>query len=441
MNILVNPLRAFAKEEIDYAKLEPDVRHLHMPEIRRYLRSDCVNLWETIKRYFDEYGRSLTQAGAAMRYWKRVYQVPYVPQNAEQAEASRAYYYGGRVECFATGHAVFPVKVIDINSAYPKAMTQKHPIDPKPAISSKLCADRHLPQAMVTLECVSKGAFPVRSGDDFSLSFPNDGVLREYSVTGWEFIQAQELGLVSQLRVIECRRHKQLVDFADYVDHFWRKRKDAKAAGDVAADVFAKLFLNSLYGKWAANPVNYSEFVIASDDGYAGWLAKGYVEIGAWGERVLMGRPLPEVKHTYYNVATAASITGYVRATLLEALTRCTGVLYCDTDSIIARDVGALALGDGLGEWKLELEATEWAIAGKKTYALRGLDGQWKVRSKGARLTAEQLIRVAKGETVTYSPMVPTYSFREKLDTNGNYSPEFIKRKIRRTKSDLHLSV
>ena len=64
MNILVNPLRAFAKDEIDYAKLEARVRRHHMPEIRRYLRSDCVNLWDTIKKYFDTYGRSLTQAGA-----------------------------------------------------------------------------------------------------------------------------------------------------------------------------------------------------------------------------------------------------------------------------------------------------------------------------------------------------------------------------------------
>ena len=432
MNILVNPLRAFAKEEIDYAKLEPDVRHLHMPEIRRYLRSDCVNLWDTIKRYFDEYGRSLTQAGAAMKYWKRVYQVPFQPQTEPQSTASREFYYGGRVECFVTGHARMPFKVIDQNSAYPRAMLERHPISPKAQISARLCADKYLPQAMVRVECKSRGAFPMRS-EDHSLSFPNDDVLREYCVTGWEFIQAQELGLVSQLRVLECRRHKQLVDFADYVQTFWQKRKDAKAIGDKAADVFAKLFLNSLYGKWAADPEKYSEYVIASDENYAGWLRKGYKEIGAWGERVLMARPLPEVKHKYYNVATAASITGYVRATLLRAITQCSGVLYCDTDSIVARDIGTLPLGSGLGEWKLEMDGVEFAIAGKKTYALLDTEGEWKIASKGAKLTPEELVRVAQGETVRYSPPVPTYSIR-------NPQPEFIKRNIRRTKSDLHIS-
>ena len=130
-----------------------------------------------------------------------------------------------------------------------------------------------------------------------------------------------------------------MVDFADYVLNFWEKRKRAKAAGDKASDVFAKLFLNSLYGKFAADTEKYREFVLADDDSLLRWTAQQFEVALKWGERHLCARPLPESKHHYYNVATAASITGYVRAMLQKGMARCEGVLYCDTDSIAARDV------------------------------------------------------------------------------------------------------
>lgn len=436
MNLLQNPLRAFAKEEIDYRKLERAVRAKHMDEIRRYLKSDCVNLYTAIARYFHDYGRSLTQAGSAMRYWKRTYQVPMIPQTPAQSYLYRPFYYGGRVQCFATGHGRADFSVVDINSAYPCAMRGKHPISPDAERRRHLPRAGHMPQSLIKFVGVADGSLPFRE-ESGALSFPNDGESRTYCVTGWELEAALELNLCRILRVLEVRRFTQLVDFDDYVRTFWEKRKVAKAAGDKAADVFAKLFLNSLYGKFAADPEKYREYVIATDDSVMRWLSLGFELNCKLGERFLYERPLPEDKHYYYNVATAASITGCVRAMLMRGIAKCEGVLYCDTDSIAARDVSRLPLGAELGQWKVEMTGTEYAIACKKTYAFKRTQpddrgGWWKTASKGARLTPDEIVRAARGESVKFVPEVPTYSiFREQ--------PLFVSRYIKRTETpDLH---
>jgi hypothetical protein len=442
MNILVNPLRAFAKDEIDYAKLEPDVRHLHMTEIKQYLRSDCVNLWNTINAYFDKYGRTLTQAGASMRYWQEHYAEDWTKQTMLQSEVTRDYYYGGRVECFVSGHKTTPFHVVDINSAYPHAMLSSHPLSPEAIVTDHLPPEGEMGPQLIRVEGVARGCFPFRQ-EDGSLFFPHDEhSVREYAITGWELKAALEQDAFKVFRVLDVNSYDQLVDFTEYVNHFYDERRRAKAVGDKAADVFAKLFLNSLYGKFASDPEKYSEFVIASTETVAEWCAPTnnrlrktgppYEILGPWGDRFLCGRPLPEEKHVYYSVPTAASITGYVRAGLFTAISQCSGVLYCDTDSIAARDVSRLSLGGELGQWKLEATCSEYAIAGKKTYAFKTdkLDKKgepvWKTACKGVRLDAAQIVRVARGETIVTNPDVPTYTMHRAL-------PTFVPRAIRNT--------
>lgn len=443
LNLLTGSLAQYAKEKIDYAKFEAAVRHLHMVEISAYLRSDCLNLYQALERYFSEYGRGMTQAGSAMRYWKKTYKVPFRPQTAGQSLRYRDFYYGGRVECFVTGHGLENFSVVDINSAYPRAMMEKHPIAPDVEATETLPPAGQLQHALVKVAAVSDGALPWRDPDTHKLSFPNDGELREYAVTGWELEAGLELNRVRIYNVLEVRRFTELVDFADYVQTFWEKRRVAKATNDKPGDMFAKLFLNSLYGKWAADPEKYREYVLATGESWPRWARAGYEKAGPWGERELMSRPLPEEKHHYFNVATAASITGYVRAMLLRGMAACEGVMYCDTDSIVARDVSRLPVGSALGEWKLELEGDEYAIAAKKTYALhdraapRGLglherhgsisagNSGWKTACKGVRLTPHELMRCAQGESITTAPEVPTYSIYQ---TGPIFVPRVIKR-------------
>lgn len=441
MNILVNPLRAFAKDEIDYAKLEPDVRHLHMDEIRRYLRSDCINLWTTIQAYFEKYGRTLTQAGAAMRFWKKTYEVPWIPQTMQQATRYRDYYYGGRVECLESGYSRHRFKVVDKNSAYPDAMCRKHPIAPDAEPEDHLPPAGEMGPCLIKVEGIAKGCFPWRVQDDEGrmtgqLLFPHDErTIREYAITGWELEAALEYDAFKIFRVVEVRRFTQTVDFHDYVHHHYGERRAAQEAGDKVGDTFGKLFMNGLYGGFAIDPAKFAEYVIASDDSLSRWCSLDddpYLRIEAWGQRHLLSRQLPEWKQKFRNVATAASITGFVRAGLFRAMQQCSGVMYCDTDSVVAREIGGLELGKELGQWKLEMECDEAAIAGKKLYAFRSTGavgkipaGEYKTASKGVRLEAPEIIRVAKGEEVEYMPSVPTFTLHK--------PPEFTSRRIRMT--------
>jgi len=442
INIIPVALREIQKTEIDYAKLEPDVRHLHMPEIRSYLKSDCVNLYEAIDRYFKTYGRSMTQAGSSFRYWRKHYPTPFVRQTAEQSEFYRKFYYGGRVQCFESGHARADFKVFDINSAYPYAMGFQHPISPGAVITHHLPELEKMGSCMIELDAVAQGCFPLKD-EKGAMFFPDDGKVHHFNVTGWELKAALELDAVKIINVQNVYEFPLSVNFNEYVQFFYEQRKEAKKVGDAAGSVFAKLFMNSLYGKFAADPEKYREYLITHPETVDQYLdARLYPnggvwsDAGPWGDRILMSRPLPESKHKYFNVATAASITGFVRAYLFKALRQSGGLIYCDTDSIACRVPAGMVEGNELGQWKLEMECDEYAVAGKKLYAFHGTDGKWKCASKGTQLKndPQAIVRIAKGEQVLYKPPVPTYS----IHADG---PQFTNRVVRRTAKDIrHLS-
>lgn len=154
-------------------------------------------------------------------------------------------------------------------------------------------------------------------------------------------------------------------------------------------------------------------------------------------------------KWRYYNIATAASVTGFVRAYLYRALCKSEGAIYCDTDSIKARRFSELPCGVELGQWKHEFTGDYYAIAGKKLYAdhIKGREWRydpkeenkenqnWKIASKGANLAslvdAPAIIeKIANGETHRYNPDVPTFSFwRDK--------PVFVPRDLRPTAKNM----
>ena len=461
LNIFPNTrLKDFGiKSEIDYAKMELSVRHIHMSEISAYLRQDCVGLWDVIARYRKDYGKQLTQAGASMRVWQKMAKREAPRQTRGQYLDFKKFYYGGRVQCFESGVKRTDFDVYDLNSAYPRAMRDTHPISCTAIPSKKLPkSDGEIGPCMLTIRCISKrGALPYRQESE--LFFPEDeSTVREYHVTGWEFLTARDLDTLQKIEIVDCFQFAETIDFKDYIDHFFGLREEARKRGDVAGRTFGKYFMNSLYGKFGANCENYAEYVIATSDSQEEWLLKGYHEYKPWGDRILMVRNPSEEelddiqgKWRYYNIATAASVTGWVRAHLYRALSKASGVIYCDTDSIKARTFGDLPTGNGLGEWKHEYTGDYFAIAGKKLYAdhIKGRplsydpktnsdsEKNWKIASKGANIAgladAPQLIeKIALGETIRYNPDVPTFSFWR--DT-----PVFVPRDLRPTAKDMRV--
>jgi hypothetical protein len=452
MNILPVPLATFKKDKIDYSIMEPGERDkpANRDSIRTYLRGDCQYLHELISAHRAENGIALTQAGASMRAWSKQSKISPPRQSGPLYQYYKPYYYGGRVQCFEQGIARRDFKLIDMNSAYPEAMLHAHPFSTKGDVEAHLPPDGEIHKCLITLTCVARGCFPFRLGDDPTkgeLFFPYDErTVRRYHVTGYEFITALELDAIKPgtITIETVHYFEQSVKFEEFILQNWDRRAKAKAEGNKALDIIVKLLMNSLYGKFASDYAKYSDYLLSHIDEVYKYELEGYQRDANWGaDRVLLARSIPESKHRFYNIATAASITGYVRARLFEAISRCSGPIYCDTDSIACVDTGTLVLGDGLGAWKLEGEFDEYAITGKKTYGFhkrgapytldkdeKGRYEHYKIASKGVDLNPHELWTAAAGQEVEYKPMVPTYSVKRP-------EPIFVNRRVNLTVRDI----
>jgi len=450
-NIMPMALGAVQKTHIDYDKFEADVREQHMPEIRDYLRDDCVYLHGMLMAFIAEFGLHLTQAGASVKAWERIANVEAPVTSAEFYAEIAQYYYGGRVQCFRVGEVTAPFKIVDINSAYPFGMMSHHPSGSGIALSTCLpSTDDEISRAFVSLVAESHGALPVRA-DDGSLFFPDDGIVRTFHVTGWEYLAARDTGHLRGAQVFEVRTLMEKIEFGAYLNHFYEMKTTSKQQGykdgawhDFAQKAryeFSKRFLNSLYGKMGANPENYEEFTVVKPQFIdAAEQEDGYGFVCELGKLALVSKPLPEERQRYFNVAIAASITGFVRAYLWRAIVSCRKaggeVMYCDTDCLWTTQTGDLWLHpEDLGAWDVEAECDYGAIAGKKLYAAQTCkvdketgERVWKTASKGVRLNRDEIVQVAQGREIVYSPTNPTFSLKRGI--------QFTPRTIRRTRND-----
>ena len=446
INIYAKPLEAFSKEKFDYNKMHESVRDQYMPEIKKYLRSDCDNLYNLVTGFINEYGFNITTASAAMKFWRMK-----LPSGRNKVPRSdgffydvfRRFFFGGRVQCFEQGDIKVKALSADINSAYPNAMMQKHPYGLNYACNEgkpRKKSDKWGPM-FFDIECVAHGAFCYR-GKDGALYYPDDNETRTYHVTGWELVCAIETNTASDIKILQHYEFLELKDFSEYINYFWEKRLEYKAAGDKHASDFAKLMMNSLYGKFATNPDRYKEnFLVPKDEFYSTFINGELEETDSWHEFrewVIVQREQDNSKKKFFNLATAASITGYNRAKLWRAITECERPFYCDTDSITAVSFDtdkSVKLGSELGQWEIEHKYDRVIVCGKKLYAFhtRGepmrKKSAWKVASKGARLEFKDIIRVAAGKPVTWKSIAPTFSVAKS-------EPSFISRDIKATAGD-----
>lgn len=412
--ILPIALAQYKKDEIEYEKLRAECRELHRVEILKYLRGDCVYLHELVSAFREEFGDALTIGSAAMREMQRFH--PFIKMGSYSDEkVRRQFFFGGRVECFQSGIINQEFKIYDVNSMYPFVMSNyRHPN------SGAFSVDKRIGKStgFVVAEGWSVGAFPVRGRT--GNSYPRGR--GTYAATIHEFNAAIECGWFRCDRVLKTYNFDDWIVLDEFVDHFFNARKKAKKDGDKIHDIFYKLILNSAYGKFAQNPDNYYDFHITHNarPPELPWRPKYIFNNG---EYTISQKPI--TRHSYYNVGIGASITGAARAVLMRALAGSRDLIYCDTDSVIAREVSADFDDSKLGSWKHEGSGDRIAMAGKKLYACFSGNECIKMACKGSRLSPDEITRVAQGETVTFKKDAPTF----KLDGRV----EWISRKIRRT--------
>lgn len=444
--ILPVPLKAYDKKEIDYAKFERYCRETYKAEILDYLESDCVFLSDLVCEFIAMFGDKLTIASVALSQLNSYH--GFERLSLDNDLRLRPYYFGGRCECFETGLLAANDNVddkwiiVDVNSMYPDAMARfKHPISNKPVFGDTIGPDTFFAH----IDAYSAGALPVR-GLDNSLSFPNG------RGTFYATIHEIKAGIATNklkiLKVLETIDFLKASTFDDFVNKFYELRQTARRNKDEIRLLLYKLVLNSSYGKFAQDPRDYEDYLFDPDETPSpseGWVLSDIILgkcLYAKPKDVLTGR-------SFFNVATAASITGASRSQLFRGICAADRPIYCDTDSLICKALepnhGIVIDDKELGAWKLEAVGKLAAIGGKKMYAVfNTLDNlhmddpyKWvetlpgegiytvKQASKGVKLTGEQIKRVAAGDVIEYANPVPKF----KLDGTA----QFVTRKVKRT--------
>ncbi len=419
------PLAAYKKTPIDYRKFERRRRDKNRDEITRYLIDDCRDLLDLLTGFRAVVGEKVFTVGAAA--FKSIKECGYKIETGNERHDAifRPYFFGGRCEVMMPGVTRGPLEYVDINSAYPFAMLSQHPVGVTPAdwVERDDMPDTAGPW-FARIRAVSNGCLPAR-GEDGILDYHHDNTPREYHATGWEVVAGIETGTLRVLEVVQCWEPVRTRDFSVYVKKHWKNRQTAKKTGDKVKEIAYKFLLNSGYGKWAQNPANFKKWKLTEFDEYGGddWVHQTDI-----GERSIWCAPASSGGNGYYNVAVAASITGYVRAMLWRAICASDGVIYCDTDSMVCRRA-RVPRGDKLGEWKLVGKVKRAVIAGRKMYALSMADGERITASKGVKLTGAQIERVANGEAVKWEGDAP--SFHPKRAGTKKHA-RFAKRTIKR---------
>jgi len=431
-------LSQYKKDDIDINKLHRDSREKNKKEIVSYLRGDCVYLHELVVAFREEFGDYLTIGSAAMAQLKKFH--PFMVGGKYFDDIFRKqFFFGGRVQCFQSGELEKPFSIYDLNSAYPYVMANmRHPN------ANVFEYDKRVgpKTAFVVAEGRNLGAFPIRNKEG-GIDFECKG--GTFAATIHEWNAALDTKTFRPTKVLKCYNFDDWIVFDKFVDHFYTARQKAKAAGNKILDLFYKLILNSAYGKFAQNPDNFADWAITQGEGMGDPWEPHFIHNE--GQYIVWKKPV--IRHSYYNVAIGASITGGTRSLLLRGIAASKDLIYCDTDSLMCKSLDGMTLDDkALGAWKLEAQGTRVAIAGKKLYAcmdgsingpveftdLEGFKLQCiKRATKGARIAPGEIVEVARGGTVTYKKDAPTF----RLDGTGWSGPEnkkdFISRNIRRT--------
>lgn len=427
--ILPFALAGYKKTEIDYNKFYASVREAHKDEILDYLFDDCRYGWDLCDSFVKMFGPRLTIGGTAMKELQKLHTFESLGPITDN-DLRHHYYYGGRVECFKTGIMYGDWKVYDVNSMYPSVMLNAlHPVGVPYSDTKKIQSHT----CFISAEGKNYGAFPQRTKD--GLRFDIEHGTFHVSIHEWE--TAIRNNLFVPTRILRCVNFRDRITFEKFVTTFYDKRNEAKSIGDDIHSLFYKYILNSAYGKFAQNPENYFDYKIT--DGRTTlndpWKPSTiYESIGESDSGYIVWEK-PSKIFTRFNVATAASITGAARSILMDAIANSVNPIYCDTDSIVCKQLNVEKHDTKLGAWKLEAEAYKACIAGKKLYAIfshqcpkcgntkekKGTckhhfhqDSCSKQANKGVRITAHEIENICKGLTVTSYRDAPSFKLSGK---------------------------
>lgn len=385
-------------DEFERIKKEKRRWYAEVPfhELRTYNEQDCKILWNAIDSYQQillGFGGQLqmTQASSAMGLFRRKYLSKDVKTSHYANAMARESYFASRVEVMQKN--VTNSFYYDINSSFPYAMTFPCPGDYLG--TSDRIPDNGIYIADVEVEVAEDSLTPAPFRMKGRVFFPFGKWRSWFTSIDLELIQNCG-GRI--LKVYSVLRFSEFHDLAQYSNDIYTRRKNSTS--DFEKETF-KLLLNSLYGKFAENPIKSGLEINPEKTDHE---TMTMLMPGVWlTERVIS---IPHLA-----VPISSHITSIARRTIFNFMKSCKDFHYCDTDGFSTTSV--LPTGKGLGELKLEKMIRNGFFVAPKVYRIEGQIAEgdkWKeivyVKAKGfSRMTSKRFFELVEGKSIDYERM------------------------------------
>lgn len=418
---------------------------------------DCDIIYEALLRVFEFTGSiKITQASLCMDYYRRFHQPYHIDSNQHTKHFWQSYF-GGRCEAFKMGKT--HSHVIDVNSMYPYMM--KKTVFPNPK-NLKVELDIPIKKIKMYLEhyegCIYADVFhkpfwigflPIKK--DGKLLFPIG------NISGcWNF---NEFRFALKYGVIEVKKIHKIVysdkmpsPFVSFVDKLQELKLRAEIEGNEFERHRAKIFSNSLYGKFAQRI--QEETIYLKDIEKQFFIIQEYQKENRFiklvrfnterSDAFLVVKSNLEFTTSYSIPSFASYITSAARIEILKKLLSMENnkPVYCDTDSIFYEVDTNIQSSMFLGEWKIENKiVTE--ILGLKNYKFvdkKKSDKEiWRI--KGVPVNKNKTLKLWNGSTVPIVEQLSGNKFRyynlmkTKESLRRNKEPGIITERIKEIKA------
>lgn len=364
-----------------------------VPELSKYCRNDVEILKTAYLSLLERWEREkngnwqFSAAGLAYSHFRHVHMADKIAvhNHANGMELEWDSLFGGEVRCWFRGKVNRRLVHFDVNSLYPSVMRYEvYPTalvdvtyNPSIEYASSLIS-RYAAVADVDIS-TQEDSYPKRIGG--KMAFPV-GTFRT-TLAGPELLAAIDGKHVTHFHAVALYTYADI--FKSYVQLWWANKQIAKDKGDVAAEKFSKLMLNSLPAKFAQRtPVwendervdvvrPWKSFPWRDPKTGAMYPARS---VGWQGQLMRHRRPTEHAFPAIYSY-----VTSYARERMrfMRSFVPSGELYYQDTDSLIVSkecvDSGELPeafIGDELGQLRVVGEY-EWAeFRGPKNYSIPG---------------------------------------------------------------------
>lgn len=375
---------------------------------REYMVTDAVALYEVIEKYLEnekvrKEGLNLTLASTAMGMFRRTMTSPVHISPQFSADFVRRGYVGGRVEIFKLQGS--GLQYYDVNSLFPYCMRNF----PMPlefdSVTDEFCDDS-FGFFDVTVEAPDSYIPVLPFKTETRLIFPT-GRFR-----GVYFSEELKLAVEQGYKILEVHEghlYTQCSDFfASYIDYWYEVKK--RAAKGSPEEFLAKLYLNSLYGKFGQSETRETLQTFEDNpnvDNYKVFHStelfesKGLITVESSRRSPHM---LPHI---------SAAVTAYSRMHMCREiyLPNPEALHYTDTDSGLTRE--RLPTGIEIGELKLESKKIKHE-GQEKVFVMEDCEGTF-LRPKGYEISKNGIVldRKMKGFPTKFIKGLTSREFKE----------------------------